>query len=426
MRDSVKGFTDYASVRFAVKTISRLTKSKLPIELIKTKSSYSRVVPKDIKSPINVPDKQRSHMDGYAVTASSLKGASSRSPKILSFVGDMDLVYVGRQRISRGQTIGIVTGGELPDGADAVVPVEDTKRSGDKIHFFKEVRKGEFCFPIGVDVQKDAVVISRGATIRAQDIGLLALLGIRELRVYSKPRVAIIATGDELVDPFVKNDPRKVRESHSPIFQNLIRELGGVTSFREIVPDDLDLMTKTIKRALRNSDIVLTLGGTSLGEADLVEQTLRKISKKSRIIHGIKMDRGRVAGVAAVRGKPVVMLPGPVQGAMNAFLLLALPLIEKMRNGMSSALVKARLSTSWKARRKFPDFTKVLYVRLERKGESLEAHPFIGDTESISVLTNSNGFVIVPENIRELRAGEEVSVRLLPGFSYAGAQFLAG
>ena len=427
LRDPVKGFTDYTSVGSALETISRLTKIKLPIESIKTKNSYSRVVPEDVRSPINVPDKPRSHMDGYAVTTSSLVGASSRSPKILSFTGGTGLAQVRRPRISRGQTIGIVTGGELPLGADAVVPVEDTKRSGDKIYFFNEVRKGEFCFPVGVDVQKGAVVIPAGATIRAQDIGILALLGIREIRVFSKPRAAIIATGDELVDPFVRSDPRKVRESHSPIFENLIRELGGVTSLREIVRDNLGLMSETIKRALRTSDIVLTLGGTSLGEADLVEQTLRRISKKSRIIHGIRMDRGRVAGVAAVRGKPVVMLPGPVQGAMNAFLLLALPLILRMTNGKeSSAFVKARLSTSWKARRKFPDFTKVLYVRLEQKGESLEAHPFVGDTESISVLTNSNGFVIVPENIKELRAGDEVSVRLLPGFSYAGAQFLAG
>jgi molybdenum cofactor synthesis domain-containing protein len=323
--------------------------------------------------------------------------------------------------------MGIVTGGELPVGADAVVPVEDAKRAGGKIYFLKEVRKGEFCFPIGVDVKKGAVVIHAGAAVRAQDIGMLALLGIRQLQVFAKPRVAIIATGNELVDSFDVSDPRKVRESHSPIFENLIRELGGVMTSREIVRDDLDLMSDAVERALGSSDIVLTLGGTSLGEADLVEQTLRRISKKSRIIHGIKMDRGRVAGVAAVRGKPIVMLPGPVQGAMNAFALLALPLILRMTSrSNSSAFVKARLSTGWKARKTFQGFTKVLYVRLERKGEGLLARLIVGDTESISVLTDSNGFVVVPERIRELRQGEEVSVRLLPGFSYVGGQFLAG
>ena len=424
----VTGFTDYTSVKFALEAISRLTESKLSVETVKTKDSYSRVVSKDIFSPINVPDKQRSHMDGYAVAASSLTGASSQSPRVLPLVGGLGFAHLRRRRLSRGRTMRIVTGGELPVGADAVVPVEDARRAGGKIYFLKEVQKGEFCFPIGVDVKKGAVVVHAGAAVRAQDIGMLALLGIRELRVFSRPRVAIIATGNELVDSFDITHPQKVRESHSPIFENLIREIGGVTSSREIVRDDLDLMSDAVERALGRSDIVLTLGGTSLGEADLVEQTLRRISKKSRIVHGIKMDRGRVAGVAAVRGKPIVMLPGPVQGAMNAFLLLALPLVLRMTSGADSsagAFVRARLSTGWKARKKFQDFTKVLYVRLERKGEGLVARPIVGDTESISVLTDSNGFVVVPERIRELRRGEEVSVRLLPGFSYVGGQFLA-
>ena len=423
----VTGFTQYASVRLALETISRLTRSKLPVETVKTKNSYGRIASKNILSRINVPDRERSHMDGYAVAASSLTGASYQSPKALPLMGDSDFAHRRKPRLSPGQTIRVVTGGELPMGADAVVPVEDAKKAGSKIYFLKEVQKGEFCFPIGVDVKKVAMVIRAGAAVRAQDIGMLALLGIRELRVFAKPRVTIIATGNELVDSFDITHPRKVRESHSPIFENLIREIGGVTSSREIVRDDLDLMSDAVERALGNSDVVLTLGGTSLGEADLVEQTLRRISKKSRIIHGIRMDRGRVAGIAAVRGKPIVMLPGPVQGAMNAFVLLALPLILRMTSRSNSgAFVKARLSTGWKARKKFLGFTKVLYVRLERKGEGLLAQPIVGDTESISVLTHSNGFVVVPEKIRELRQGEEVSVRLLPGFSYVGGQFLAG
>jgi len=423
----VTGFRDYTSVSSALATISRLTRTRNPAETVKAKDSYGRVVAEDVVAPINVPDKQRSHMDGYAIVASSLVGASSRSPKTLSLAKDIHSKdHHHSRRLSPGQAMGIVTGGELPACADTVVPVEDTKRFGDKIYFFREPQKGEFCFPVGVDVRKGTVVIHAGSTIRAQDVGMLALLGIRTLRVYARPRVAIIATGDELVDSFDTVTSGKVRESHSPIFDNLVRELGGVTTLREIVPDNLKLMNDALKRALRTSDTVLTLGGTSLGERDLVEQTLRRISKKTRLIHGIKMDRGRVAGIAAVRGKPVVMLPGPVQGAMNAFLLLALPMILKMTPGPESgAFVKARLSTSWKARKKFQHFTKVLYVNLERKADGLQARPVVGQTESISVLTNSNGFVLVPESIRELQAGKEVSVRLLPGFSYVGGQFLA-
>ena len=418
-----KGFTEYTSVKLALETISPLTKSELSVEAIKAKDSYGRVACDDVASPVNVPDKERSHMDGYAVSTADLTGASLSSPKALSLVTSVDPT-VG---LSQSETIAISTGGELPAGADAVVPVEDTEKIGDSVRFSKPVGKGEFCFPIGVDVRKGAVVIRSSTAVRVQDVGMLALLGIRELRVYKRPKVAIIATGDELVDAFEANDPSKVRESHSPIFENLITEMGGVVSIRKIVGDNIDDIVEAIDRALRQSNLLLTLGGTSLGKADLVEQALANVSKESKIIHGIRMDRGRVAGIAAVNGKPVVMLPGPVQGAMNAFVLLALPLLSRMIGGVEvGCYLSASLSRDWKARDKFKDFTKVLYVRLEREGDEYLANAIVGETESISVLTDSNGFVVVPEQIAELHQGEKVAVRLLPGFSYLGGQFLSG
>lgn len=421
-RHSIVRISDYASVGSALKTISHLAGVNVPIETIKAKEAYGRVVSENIVAPINVPDKQRSHMDGYAIVARDLSGASSQSPKVLSFVGDMTLTGTRKRRLSPGETIGVSTGGELPALADAVVPVEDAKRIRDRILFSRGAEKGQFSFPIGVDVRKGSVVIRARSKVRAQDIGMLALLGIKTVRAFVRPRVAILATGDELVDAFTSNDYHSVRESHSPILENLIREAGGVVSSRSIVTDDVGLVATAIKRALRISDVVLTLGGTSLGEGDLVEQALRHVSKNARIIHGIRMDRGRVAGVAAVHGKPVVMLPGPVQGALNAFLILALPLISRLTVcEKPPEYVSARLSKNWSARRRFEDFTKVLYVHLQRTTKKrLLATPIVGETESMSVLTQSNGFVTIPERIKTLRAGDEVSVRILPGFSYVG------
>src|SRR5438128_10344952 len=131
-------FTHYTSVKFALETISRLTESKLSVESVKTKNSYGRVVSKNILSPINVPDKQRSNVDGYAVAASSLTGASPQSPRVLPLAGGLGFADHRRRKLSRGQTMGVVTGGELPVGADAVVPVEDARRAGSKIYFPKE------------------------------------------------------------------------------------------------------------------------------------------------------------------------------------------------------------------------------------------------------------------------------------------------
>ena len=413
--------SDYASVGSALKTISRLADANVPIETIQASEAYGRVVSEPIIAPIDVPDRQRSHMDGYAVIVKDLAGASPRSPRALSFTGDVSLTGSRKGRLSSGETLGVSTGGEIPDVADAVVPVEDAKRIGDRVYFSREAEKGQFCFPVGVDVQKGSVVIRARSKVRAQDIGMLALLGVRTVRTFVRPRVAIIATGDELVDAFTSSDQDRVRESHSPILENLIREAGGVVSSRSIVTDDVGFVAAAIKRALMISDIALTLGGTSLGEGDLVEQALRRVSKNLRIIHGIRMDRGRVAGLGAVHGKPVVMLPGPVQGALNAFLILALPLISRLTVGEKPPeYVSALLSKNWSARRRFEDFTKVLYVHLEKRTKKLLARPIVGETESMSVLTQSNGFVTIPEQIKTLRAGDEVSVRILPGFSYAG------
>lgn len=423
---SIIDIGNYTSVGLAVNTIARQTTSRLSVETVDSKHAYGRISSKDILSPINVPDKLRSHMDGYAVAASDLKGATVGFPKILSFAGDMELTENRQRRLSHRQTLGIVTGGPLPIGSDTVVPVEDTERNGDEIRFFREVRTGEFCFPIGLDVKRGSVVIRKGVPLRAQDVGMLALLGMRKIQVVARPRVAIIATGGELVEAFGPVDPGKVRESHSPILENVITEVGGIVASREIVKDDLRLVADSLRHAFRNSDIVLTLGGTSLGEGDLVERALQQVSKSYRIIHGIRMDRGRVAGISSVDRKPIVMLPGPIQGAMNAFFLLALPLMLRMSGGTSlGQFVTARLSRNWSARERFKDFTKVLYVRLERNTGGFLARPLVGETESMSVLTESDGFVAVPEQVRELQAGDEVSVRLLPGFSYVGGHFPA-
>jgi len=413
-------FSDYTSVSQALRSISEATKPRPRIESVSVRNAYGRVAAEEVVSPINVPDVSRSHMDGYAVVASDLKGSSPHSPMILR------LAAGGVPRISSGETMKVATGGVLPAGANAVVPVEEARKIGHGVLFNTEHREGDFCFSRGADVRKGSRVLRRGATIRAQDIGLLVLLGRATVKVYAKPRVALLPTGSELTDALGAVGGSMVRESHTPIFENLISASGGAPARLGIIPDDVGRIATRVEQALQVSDLVFTLGGTSLGEKDLVEQALRRVSRNSRIIHGIKMDRGRVAGVAEVKGKPLVMLPGPVQGALNAFLLLGIPLIDRLAGRKESALpaLTARLAKGWTARRKFAKFTKVLYVSLSMKGGEFVARPLVRETESMTILTDSDGFVVVPEKTVELRAGTRVSVRLLPGFSYVAGRFL--
>ncbi len=416
---------DYASFSRALETIERLTGGRVRMETVGVGNAYGRVAAEGIASPSNVPDRSRSHMDGYAVRAADIRGALPGSPSILRLKGNRHTGGGTRSRIFSGETMSIVTGGPLPSGANAVVPVEETRKVGGTVLFTTGHRRGDFCFTTGSDIRRGDVVIEPGKTIRAQDVGLLTLLGVKTLAVFARPRVALIATGSELTVVSGVRASSKVRESHVPIFENLIRENGGEPVVLGIVPDETRRIASVVELALQQSDMVLTFGGTSLGERDLVERALRRLAP-SQMIHGIRIDRGRVAGVAEVRGKPVVMLPGPVQAAMNAFLLFAVPSISRLagKRKTTDPVVRARLGGDWAARKRFEHFTKVLYVRLKLGRGGFVAHPLVNETESMSILRESNGFVVVPERTVKLGAGTEVSVRLLPGFSYVRGRFL--
>ncbi|HLQ07232.1 MAG TPA: molybdopterin molybdotransferase MoeA [Nitrososphaerales archaeon] len=415
---------NYVSLGQAQEFMKKLTRGQGTTETVDVREAYGRVAAEDILSPVDVPDRPRSHMDGYAIAASDIRGASARSLRVLRLKGG---VSSGRQveHLRSGETMWVATGEYLPLGADSVAPVEETKRVGQKVVFKIERKRGDYCYAAGSDVVKGYRVIKAGSTIRAQDIGMLIVLGAKSLVVCSRPRIAMLATGSELTSAMEGNDSSKVRESHLPIFENLIRENGGEPFIIGIVPDDVERIASALEHGLQKSQMVLTLGGTSLGERDLVEKALRRVDKRSRIIHGMRMDRGRVSGVAKVKGKPVLMLPGPVQAAMNAFVLLGIPSIWRLsgKKSFPDGLI-ATLKNDWEARKRFEGFTKVVYVRLVRGRKGFEAHPVLRDTEAMSVLTDSTGYIVVPERTTSLRAGTQVSVKLLPGFSYVRGRFL--
>ena len=421
MTSEIENYVALGQVQDFIKELARGQATK---ETVDTRDAYGRVAALTVTSTTDVPDRPRSHMDGYALMASDLNGASSRSPRFLR-LKDRIGSSTRAGRIRSGETMWVATGEYLPSGSDSVTPVEETRRDGQKIVFKIERRKGDYCYEIGSDLMKGYRALVAGRTIRAQDIGMLILLGVSSVEVYSRPTIALVATGNELTSSIEGKDRSKVRESHLPIFENLIRENGGEPIIAGIIPDDVKRIASAIERCLRTSQLVLTLGGTSLGERDLVEQALRRVDRRTRIFHGIRMDRGRVSGVAEVKGRLVLMLPGPVQAAMNAFVLLGIPSIWWLSGRKAAAPgVLATLVEDWEARKRFESFTKVVYVRLVKGRRGFEAHPVLKDTESMSVLTDSNGFVVVPERTTNLRAGTQVLVKLLSGFSYAKGRFL--
>jgi molybdenum cofactor synthesis domain-containing protein len=356
-------------------------------------------------------------MDGFAIVSRDTEKASTKSPVILNVAGAVVLGSKPRGVLRSGQAYRVSTGSFLPRGADAVLPIEDVSVTGNRIGVTAPVPRGLFVFETGGDVRKHQVMIESGRPVRAQEVGLTVSIGIGAIEVFRRPRVAILATGSELTESQTDVGAR-VRNSHTHVFMRLAEESGCIALSLGIAPDVRKEITSRIEKGLADADVVFTTGGTSVGRMDLLDEVVQGL-RPAAMFHGIRMDRGRVTGVAVVRGKPVVMMPGPAQGAMNAFVLFGLPILRKLSGRVGGdIMVRAKLKTRWEARKRFPAFTKVVYVRLERGPKGPVAEPVAGETESMTILTKSNAFLVLPERTTALKAGSEVDALLMPGFSF--------
>ena len=387
------------------------------IESIDTLQSYGRVLATDVVAPEDVPAASTSHMDGYAVISSDLSGATPSKPVILEVVDATGPGDRSKRRLVRGQAILVATGATLPAGADAVVPVESAEVKGRGVRVGSAPSQGEHVYRAGQDVRRGELILREGNTIRAQDVGILISLGFRRVRVRKRVRVAVLATGDELTPASRPRKGKKV-ESHSLIFLRIAEALGCSTLDVGIVRDDPKALRTALSGAISMSDLVVTLGGTSAGRRDLVVGAVSSL-RPDTLIHGLRLDRGRVTGLASVRGKPILMLPGPIQAAANAFLVVGVPIISELARSKEAGLfVSCVLGAPWEARSRFSDFRKVVYVKL-RAGPPAVAEPIAGETESMKLLTEADGYFLVPESVKRLETGDRVNVRLVPGFSFA-------
>jgi molybdopterin molybdotransferase len=405
----------YARVSDVLESVLTATAPIEDCERILSKAALGRVAAEAIKSDSDLPKFATSHMDGFALIASDLEKLGTRTSQWLKVVPGAGPVSTPPKRLAHGEAMRVATGGRIPGGADTVVPLEDAAEKAGAIQLKSKPKRGTFVYPAGADFRAGQQLIRQGQEVRAQDIALLLTIGRDRIKVRRRPVVTVLATGSELSD--LHRLPRgKVRNTHGPAFVSMVRAAGCIPLQPAVCPDEEAELSKRIREALGRSDVLLTLGGTSVGRMDLVGKVVSGFDPEV-FFHGIRMDRGRVAGAAVVGGKPLFMLPGPIQGAMNAFVLLALPALDKLRGGSRSmTTVKAKLSGNWAARERFKDFVKVVYVRVAG-GDGLTAEPFSGDTESISLLTESNGFVFVPEEVTSLSVGTLVDVNLVPGFS---------
>lgn len=390
------------------------------VELVPLAQAYGRVLAEPFISPVDLPPRDSSHVDGYAVRARDTQGTSKRHPVRLDVVGRAGPAEAPARQLSRGEAYRVLTGGYLPEGADAMVPQEDTVPDDHSIEVARPVPEGEFVVPQGSDFRKGEVVFRRGHVLRAQDLSTLGALRRFEVKVFRKPVVSIIPVGTELVDRPEDVAPGKVFNGHALTVARLVEAAGAVPLIMKIVPDERGALAESLRNASAQSDLLLTVGGSSVSEIDLVAEALGSVQGSEIVAHGLKVQPGRVAGFGLAGGKPIVLLPGLIQSTINAYVFIAYPLIRLLLGlpPRRDAFALAATLASDLHFARYVSFDKVTWVRLLPSRRGLLAHPVLGDSSHLSVVSRADGYIVTPANQAHVGRGTPVEVKTVPGISY--------
>lgn len=376
-----------------------------------------RVLAADVAARDDVPLTARSGMDGYAVRAADTFGASETNPAYLDRRGQIDIQKPADFALQPGQCAAIVTGGVIPQGADAVVMVEYTHDMGaDCIEIRRAVPPGEHVMLRGEDARAGAVTLRAGTVLRPQEVGLLAAIGVTAVRVRRRPVVAVLSTGDELIPAEADPRPGQVRDVNSHTLACLTRLAGGRPVCLGITPDSLDALERALREGLERADVVLLSGGSSVGVRDLTVAALERLSDADVFCHGVALSPGKPLILASVGGKCVWGLPGQVASAQVVMMVLGQPFLRHLSgypapfDQLLRPRLRAELARNVASRQGREDYVR---VRLEAR-ENLPplAVPVLGMSGLLRTLTEAHGVVRIPAPLEGLEQGALIDVLL--------------
>jgi len=387
----------------------------LEAECVPVLETLGRVLAEDIIAKGDIPPHPNTAMDGYAVQAADLAGAGPTSPKRLRVIENLAAGYLATQRVTPGTAIRIMTGAPMPDGADAVIPFEETHQDGEWVDCFAAIRVGENVRPAGEDVRAGERTLARGTRIRPQEIGMLAALGYSKVAVIRRPRVAILATGDELVDIEAPLLPGKIRNANSYSNAAQVLQYGGIPLLLGIARDTVDDLTARIRAGLtQGADLLITSGGVSVGDFDVVKTVLAAEGEIS--FWRVRMKPGKPLAFGYItadvngtpRTVPLLGMPGNPVSAMVSFELFARPAILTMLGvkDLHKPTFEAILDQAIPRKDGRRHYVR---VRLERRADGFHA-VLTGDQGSgiLNSMVQSDGLAIIPEEWNHVPAGTRV------------------
>ena len=402
----LKGFQKLTSTDDALRTwFDTLQLKKCKEVTIPLHKALNRILAEDIVAKEDLPRFNKSAVDGYALKAESTSGASQFKPAFLQTTEN--------DEVNHKQAKQVWTGNPIPKGANAVAMIENTKGRDGKIEVWVQLAPGENVSRKGEDIKKGENAVKAGTRLKPYHLGLIAALGNSEVRVTEKPRIAIIATGNELAEAGTNPAKNQIFESNRVMLSAMCHELDAEPVDLGIAKDDINEIAEKLKTGLRKCDAVITTGGTSVGGLDLVPDAVNNVGKPGVIIHGVAMRPAMPTALAMLEGKPVIILSGNPVAAIIGFEVFARPLICKML-GMKKEEPRPTLKAMM-ARKVATALGRKTFVRvrvLQKKGEFLAEPVSARGSGAISTMTRGNGFVIVPENREGVTEGEPVTVHL--------------
>jgi molybdopterin molybdotransferase len=370
-----------------------------------------QVLAEDVAAVEDIPPFPNSAMDGYAVRAADIVGASPARPVALRVVAEMAAGAVAARAIGPGEAARIMTGAMLPQGADAVVMIEETDGGREKVAIRRAARAGENVRPQGEGLRAGELALPRGTVIGPPHMGLLAMLGRTRVRVIRRPRVALFSTGDELVPPESRPGPGQIRDSNRVGLSGQVAELGAIPLDLGLAGDDAEQIRALIGRGLEEADCLVTSGGVSVGDVDLTKRVLAEFGPIAALRVAMKPGMPQAFGLAG--GKPVFGLPGNPVSAMIVCDQFVRPALRKMAG--RTELLRPRLwAAAAEPLTKPAGKTHFLRAIVETRGDRLTAR--LTGPQGSGILRSmvlANALVILEREVTAVAAGELVPVELL-------------
>lgn len=388
-------------------------------ETVHLTDSSNRVLAEDVHAAVDLPLFDNSSMDGFAVRAADVMDVTSDSPRILRVVADIPAGSSPTVSLAPGQAARIMTGAQIPDGADAVVPVEDTdfheRASGttapEQVQILEPVKQGGNVRPRGMDIHAGEAVLHQGRQLMPQDLGLLAMLGISKVLVYQKPRIALFSSGDELIDVDAPLEQGKIRESNSYMIAALIENAGAHVTRLGVAKDNHNSVKTLFEKAVElKVDLILSTAGVSVGAFDYVKEVIESNGKMD--FWRVNMRPGKPVAFGNYRGVPVIGLPGNPVSAYVSFEVFVHPTLGRL----SGLLHSSRPTVRVRCEDQIDSDGRESYLRAEVHEVNgtlvghLTGHQGSGNLHS---LVRANALLIIPAGVKCVPAGQEVTAWLL-------------